>query len=67
MARGPEGCEELGSTQDRKQTWFGVLRERIGKNTVGWDLHQRLQRDLVPSLSLFNFFRALLALKGGGC
>lgn len=43
MARGPEGCEELGSTQDRKQTWFGVLRERIGKNTVGWDLHQKLE------------------------
>lgn len=43
VARRPEMCEEVGSTQDTKQTWFEVLREGTGKNTVGWDLHRKLE------------------------
>lgn len=64
----PEGCEEVGSAQDRQQTWFGVLRERTGKSTVGsYTGSWRLGRDLVPSLLLGASSRALFSLKGRGC
>lgn len=43
VAKRPERCEEVGSTQDTKQTWCEVLRERLGKDTVGWDLPWKLE------------------------
>lgn len=70
VARRPEGCEEIGSAQDKKQTWFGVLRERIVKNTVGWVLHQKLEaweRSCAFYLPpLVDSVRAGFSGKGGG-